>query len=155
VDHLVIREAKIADKVALLQIEEMSFPHEHLHRIQPRQMRYLLTKAQAKTWVAEKNGVVVAYAMVFLPVKRRVSRLYSLAVMPTYRGQGIARMLMQVVLETNIVAHFCCMRLEARASEHSLIAFYQSLGFTIVSSKVSYYEDGEDACCMQRISGFL
>jgi hypothetical protein len=63
---------------ALLRLEGASFQSDRLTR---RQFRYMLTRAQARTLVAEDaEGALLGYVMVLFSRATSVARLYSIAV---------------------------------------------------------------------------
>ena len=78
--------------------------------------------------------------------------LMNIAVDPDMRRQGIARALMDELLERGGVdANFT---LEVRVSNAAAIALYESYGFRGVGTRRRYYQDtGEDAIIMWRAIG--
>jgi ribosomal-protein-alanine N-acetyltransferase len=78
--------------------------------------------------------------------------LMNIAVDPDHRRRGIARKLLQALLdrtgqEANIT-------LEVRVSNSAAIALYESYGFRSVGTRRRYYQDtGEDALIMWRAVG--
>jgi [ribosomal protein S18]-alanine N-acetyltransferase len=78
--------------------------------------------------------------------------LMNIAVDPDRRRRGIARALIDVMLERGgIDANFT---LEVRVSNAGAIALYESYGFRSVGTRRRYYQDtGEDAIIMWRAVG--
>lgn len=114
-------------------------------------MTYLLTKAKAITWVAVAADQVAGYGQCLIPEQPRPARLYSLAVLPEYRRQGIAHQLMGTLLSELISLNYSRCRLEVRCSDHGAQTFYRSMGFSMISTLPAYYEDGENALRMECI----
>ena len=84
-----IRPATIDDVDALVACEEACFATDRISR---RSFRHLLTKGhQATRVLCDPAGRVIGYAMVLFHRGTSLARLYSLAVLPTERGHGYAR----------------------------------------------------------------
>jgi ribosomal-protein-alanine N-acetyltransferase len=109
--------------------------------------------------VATVNGKVVGYIMCraeidFSEMKRfklgRKGHVISLAVLPQYRGIGIAHSLLSKALE-NIVEYGAgeCY-LEVRVGNNVAIDLYKDLNFKVSRIIQGYYRDGEDAYVMNR-----
>lgn len=145
----VIRAGKPGDLAGLLAIEAASFATD---RISARQMRRFLTRARARLLVAEQpeRGSIGGYALVLLPALPRPARLYSLAVAPDWRGQGLADRLLAGVVEWAGHARYDRLRLEVRAQADELIAWYGRRGFKPLRRLPGYYQDGADALKMER-----
>lgn len=140
-----IRPAVTEDIGRLMLIEETCFPEDHFSR---RQMRYLLTKAKAKTLVACYEEVV-AYIQCFTPALPKPARLYSLAVLPAFQKKGIARALMtQVLSEVRAEGYHSCY-LEVRHTDKDTQRLYESFGFVALSVIKNYYENGDAALKMR------
>lgn len=141
----VIRRATAADSAALLALENRTFPSD---RIPPRQMRYLLTRAKAVTWVAIEADQLIGYVMLFVPRLPRPCRVYSLAVDSRSRGRGIATSLLEAVLDFAREHGYRRVHLEVRASDTPVQSLYGRFGFTPIARLAGYYEDGEAALRM-------
>ena len=98
-------------------------------------------------WVAEHDGVLLGYAG-GLVVDGDV-QILKVAVEDAWRRRGIARELLQRVVEDarNLGATTCS--LEVRASNSGAQAFYESLGLKAIGVRPRYYSDREDAVIMQ------
>lgn len=143
-----IRLAASSDKAALLSLEDKCFTGD---KISPRQMHYLLNKAKATTWLAEDKNTVVGYGMCLMPVANNVARLYSLAVLPTQQGKGIARALLTSMELYLINKNYQCWNLEVSVANQQAIALYTQLGFVTKKTIAAYYDDGSDALKMQKL----
>ena len=84
-----VREAQLTDITQLLQIEDVCFSSD---RINKRQFRYMLTRAKAvmRVIVPAGGNNIAGYGLCFVPGGRKTARLYSLAVLPEFRGNGYA-----------------------------------------------------------------
>lgn len=76
----------------------------------------------------------------------------NIAVDPAHRRRGVARMLLDAVLEK--AGQDTAYTLEVRVSNTAAIALYESYGFRAVGTRRHYYSDnGEDAIIMWRAIG--
>lgn len=142
----VIRSATPADLGALQQIESACFsPNDSA--LSPRQMRYHL--ARNPLLVAEADSRVVGYALLLLSPKR--TRLYSLAILPAFRGQGLAKALMKSCESETCRLGRSRISLEVRPENVDAITLYAKMGFETELLLPSYYPDGSAAQRMIKI----
>ena len=74
----------------------------------------------------------------------------NVAVRPDVRRQGIARSLLQTVLDAARRRRFKMVVLEVRPSNQHALSLYESFGFRVVGRRRGYYYDtGEDALVME------
>jgi ribosomal-protein-alanine acetyltransferase len=99
----------------------------------------------AATWadgypsiVAETDGRILGFAM--YRVIAGEGELLNLAVDPSARRTGVARALLQEMMQQAEIWH-----LEVRESNLAAIALYDSLGYQKVGRRSGYYSDGEAA----------
>ncbi len=142
-----IRKARPSDLDALLAIEYSSFRHDRLSR---RAMRHALASTSQVLFAALIDGVVIGYACLHGKKNQAIARLYSIAVLQSYRGRGAASLLLNRCARQCRKLGFEIMGLEARAEDTALINFYTRHGFSPVALKPNYYEDGADALKMQK-----
>lgn len=147
-ERIKIRKATTDDIPALLFIENTCFKTD---KISPAQMRYLLSRGKAVTFVSLLDGVITGYAMLLLPMLPRPARLYSIAVQQQYRGRKIASRLMQHVIRYAKHNQYSTMRLEVRASQCDAQHLYYQSGFNVLTELPGYYADGEDGLRMQLV----
>ena len=89
-----LRDAALADLERLVALEQRCFA---LDRISRRSFRHLLTKAHAFTLVAEQEGRLLGYGLVLQHRTTAAARLYSFAVDPAARRQGLGRRLLEAL----------------------------------------------------------
>jgi len=142
IPSIMIRTATVADLESLIAIEKSAF---ELDRFSRRTFRYLLSKANAETLIAEEQGKAAGYAMLLFNTGTSLARLYSLAVDPAWQGKGIGRALMQATEELAIKHGSVAMRLEVRADGAHARALYESQGYRQIGHVDDYYEDGMQA----------
>ncbi|MBI1776287.1 MAG: GNAT family N-acetyltransferase [Proteobacteria bacterium] len=137
-----IRGARIGDIDDLLDLEAQCFSSDRLTR---RSFRHLLREGHSTTFVAVSRRVIQGYAMLLFRKGTKVGRLYSIAVDPRHRGQGVARRLMHLV-EREARARDCRrLVLEVRPGNRPARRFYDEFGFRHFARKRGFYEDGVHA----------
>lgn len=142
-----IRPARPDDLDALDRIESRSFTHDRFPR---RNLRRLLKSPAAQFLVAESDDRIAGYAMILQRRGSAVSRLYSIAVDPDFRGRRIAESLLDAAAHASRQSGATRLRLELRPSNAAAMRLYQRAGFTIFERRPGYYGDGEDAIRMER-----
>jgi ribosomal protein S18 acetylase RimI-like enzyme len=79
-----------------------------------------------------------------------VARLYSIAVDPALRGQGVAAALIAAAENAARARGSRSVRLEVRASNKAALSLYERAGFTFLERKPGYYQNGEDALRLEK-----
>lgn len=147
-ERAMIRLATIDDIADLVSIENQSFDADRFSR---RVFRYLLSKANAATFVeVENGGRPRGYATVLFTRGASLARLYSIAVDPRWRGRGIGDSLLATVEDAARRRDAAYMRLEVRADDEATQAFYRRRGYRRFAVEHYYYEDNIDAIRMQK-----
>ncbi len=141
------RNASLSDAGTLVALEQKCFSAD---RISLRSFKRFITEKRSDLLLVERAGQVVGY---FLLIYRRgtsLARLYSLAVDPDCRKQGIAEFLMQNAEQTAVTRRCVLLRLEVRYDNAAAIRLYQKLNYQEFAVKHDFYEDHSDAICMQK-----
>ena len=133
-----LRTARAADLPARLALEQ-TFPGD---RMSARQFRHHLASPRARWRVAEAGGRLLGYALVLLRRDSDRARLYSIAVDPAARGQGLGRRLLAAAEKDAARAGRTAMTLEVRQDNPAANALYQSAGYRRLAALPAYYEDG-------------
>ena len=81
----------------------------------------------------------------------RFGHVSSLAVLPDYRRQGLAQLLLDQFHHHLIPQQCSFAGLHVRKSNTAAVQLYESLGYEPFSTIAAYYEDGEDAYYMKKI----
>ena len=139
--------ATLADVKALLAIENRCFD---IDRLSERSIRRMIQKGNCDFVVARQSGIIVAYILVLYHRGTHLARLYSLAVLPQYRGQGIGEQLIAEGERLAILRVCVYMRLEVHTSNRSAIRMYEKLGYHPFGLLKNYYEDHGDALRYQK-----
>jgi ribosomal protein S18 acetylase RimI-like enzyme/predicted double-glycine peptidase len=139
-----IRAATLNDIEDLVRLEQKCFDTDKLSR---RSFRHMLTRAHAATFVFEAADVkrLCGYVMVLFHTGTSLARLYSIAVDPQCRGQGIGRQLVQEAERASIENDCVLLRLEVRRDNVASISLFTSLGYRQFGLYPDYYEDHMEA----------
>lgn len=139
--------ATLDDVKALLTIENRCFD---IDRLSERSIRRMIQKGNCDFVVARQSGTIVAYILVLYHRGTHLARLYSLAVLPQYRGQGIGEQLIAEGERLAILRACVYMRLEVHTSNSGAIRMYEKLGYHPFGLLKNYYEDHGDALRYQK-----
>lgn len=147
--NLIIRSAIASDGAAIEAIENRCF---HASRRSSRRAirRSLRSKAQ-RVWVAVDENVeppLVVGAMI-LHAHSRALRIFSLAVLPSYRGSGLGRRLVEQALAEARRTGRQAVTLEADRRNRILTDWYAAFGFTPIRQLPDYYAPGRHAVRMR------
>lgn len=107
----------------------------------------------ARVFVARTpEGVVVAYCAVWVIFDEL--HVNNLAVLPTWRRQGVARRLLDEVLSAAVREGATRATLEVRASNAAALGLYMGFGFEVRGRRPNYYTNPvEDALILWRETG--
>jgi ribosomal-protein-alanine acetyltransferase len=141
-----VRTARPSDLDAIDRIERRSFDADRFSRAT---LRRLLARPTAACLIAVSGGDAAGYAIVLFREGTEVARLYSIAVDPHFRGQGLAQALLAAA-EKVARRRAGALRLEVRASNKAGLSLYHRAGFTFRERKPGYYSDGEDAVRLEK-----
>jgi ribosomal-protein-alanine N-acetyltransferase len=100
--------------------------------------------------VAESGTTIVGYCGVFLPAPGVEADILTVAVLPEYRRQGIAKEFMRQIEQWSQERGASAMMLEVEHSNESAIELYKSLGYMKISVRMDYYGPGKDAFVMRK-----
>ena len=137
-----IRQATPEDIKALLQLEQECFS---VDRLSQRSFRYLLTKANAVTFVEDRDGEITGYTMLLFNAGTSLARLYSIAVSPRRRGHHIGKHLVEAAEAAARERDSVYIRLEVRKDNAASIALFEQAGYRLFGEYDDYYEDHMDA----------
>jgi len=143
---IAVRAAKKADLDAVDRIEGLSFDKDRFSR---RNLRRALERPTARFLIAEIAGAAAGYAMVLFRAGSSAARLYSIAVDPAFRGQGVADRLLREAARLCKARGADRLRLEVRPSNRAAARLYERAGFALLDRRPHYYDDGEDAIRME------
>lgn len=130
---------------AILAIERQSFPDPWPRRFFAEEIS---RREPAYARVAKLDGEVVGYLVAWFVVDE--IHLGNLAVHPDYRRRGIARHLVEHLLERARRHGASLITLEVRAGNKAALALYSHYRFRPVTVRKGYYAGREDAIIMIR-----
>lgn len=130
---------------------EASFPSDRMTR---RSLLRLMRSPSALIWVvrtSNRGSDYIRAALVLLSSRNtRVARIYSLAVTPSARGQGLATALVETAHRQAVDTGKRAISLEVRFDNVTAQALYRRLGYTLSSTLPAYYADGSDGLRLQK-----
>ncbi len=107
-----------------------------------------LTNPLSLWLVAVEDGAVCGY--VGSQAVLGEADMMNIAVLPSYRRQGVARKLVTELIDALNSAGNHCLTLEVRASNAPAIALYASMGFLQVGRRPRYYTKPEEDALILR-----
>jgi len=137
-----IRPASLSDLPMLTALEERCFS---IDRISRRSFRHLLTRGHAAILLDERDGQLAGYVLVLFRHGVPLARIYSIAIAPGYRGQGIAHGLVQAAEQAALDDGAVEMRLEIREDNLASHKLFQAHDYRPFGSYPHYYEDAATA----------
>ncbi|MDH5691472.1 MAG: GNAT family N-acetyltransferase/peptidase C39 family protein [Gammaproteobacteria bacterium] len=137
-----LRAANLDDVQALNRLEKQCFATDRISR---RQFRWMISKANAQLLVAGSSEHIFAYVLVLFHRGTSLARLYSIAIDPEHRGQGLADLLIQKAEEAAREQHCVYLRLEVNPDNAPAIRLYRRHGYYEFGRIVDYYDDHSDA----------
>ncbi len=142
-----IKPAALADIPLLTDIEQACFVTD---RLSVRSFRRFISEKRSDLYLCFHNNQLAGYYLLLYRRGTSLARLYSIAILPAFRGKGLAATLMTDA-EQKALARYCAfLRLEVRPDNPSAIRLYQRLGYHPFGMKIDFYEDHADALCMQK-----
>lgn len=146
-----IRPATTTDINALIILENNCFSTDQLAY---RQFYYFIKQSQsAKILVAIEKKQLMGYCILQLRRHSQLARIYSIAVHPDYRCQGLANLLLNKLEKLARQNDRFCIRLEVRKNNKKAIRFYLRQQYEVFGEYPRYYQDGMNALRMRKISG--
>lgn len=135
-----LRRARPGDAEQLARLEASCFPVTD--RFSRATWARLSSSSSALVLLSDRGRSTPAAAICWLMRRgSTVARMYSLAVHPTARGQGLAKSLIGSSLR-RLPAHVDRLSLEVRYDNAAARALYATLGFTLHQRLPRYYPDG-------------
>jgi len=142
-----IRPALLTDLDQLVALEKTCFDTDQLSR---RSFKHWISTEHRALLVAEQEKIISGYVLIIYHPGTRLARVYSLAVAPTQRGTGVAKLLMSAGEQAANDAGRLYLRLEVSVDNISAIKLYETLGYQKFGIYRDYYEDHKDALRYQK-----
>lgn len=144
---LSVRAAEAGDLSAIEAIEKRCFRGSR--RSSRRSLANSLRSPAQSVWIAEINGET-AGAMI-LHHRPQSIRIYSLGVLPPFRGSGAGRRLVKMAIALGRTLGMQSVALEADRRNKILVGWYEDLGFEVSAVLKDYYSSGRHAVRMRLI----
>jgi len=100
--------------------------------------------------IAESGNSIIGYCGVFLPAAGVEADVLTVAVLPEFRRQGIAKEFMRQIEQWSKERGASAMMLEVEHTNESAIELYKALGYMKISVRMDYYGPGNDAFVMRK-----
>lgn len=139
--------ANPTDLSDLLALERACFSEDAFN---PRQFRHLLHSPTATILLHKVNQQLAGMLILLFRKHCNHARIYSIAVHPNFRNQGIGQTLMQRAEQTTRARGLNRIQLEVRKSNTQAQLLYQKNGYSTISNKDNYYPNGESAIVFQK-----
>lgn len=133
---------KDAPELAYCELQVFKYPWSE------NSMRDCLELATVEGEAATVKGKIVGYIIIQSIFEE--GHILNLGVLPTWRGQGIGRTLLERYMKVAVQNHVTMIYLEVRASNRVAQNLYFSMGFAPISARRNYYPDGEDALILMK-----
>lgn len=142
---MIVRPMKLSDLPSVLDIEVVSF----LAPWNESQFLYELKENPfCSLFVAEEKGIIIGFIDFWITFDSGC--INQIAVLPGYRKQGIASILMKDALNRLAGQGVKSVTLEVRTKNTSAIRLYEKFGFSTKLIKKAYYDNGDDALYMEK-----
>lgn len=143
-----IRESESSDLSFLEELEQKCFPK--FQQSSRRSLRNSLSSPSQRILIAETKvkGQTISVASAVLNQYSRTLRIFSIAVLPEYRGKKIGEDLLNYIKKIAVNKGYDKLSLEALKSDYKLIDWYQKFGFTKTADLPNYYSDNVDGVKM-------
>ena len=143
----IFSHATLKDVDALVKIENRCF---EIDRMSPRSIKHMIKKGNCDFIVARQGETIAGYILILYHRGTHLARLYSLAVLPEFRGQGIGDQLLKEGEHHATSRDSVFMRLEVHPNNSSAIRMYEKYGYHPFGLLKDYYEDHADALRYQK-----
>jgi [ribosomal protein S18]-alanine N-acetyltransferase len=144
-----LRLARRADAAAIAELTRRHIEAGLAPRYSPPRVARLIADPDTIALVADDTSGVKAFAIMAFAETR--AHLQLLCVQPGHRRQGLARRMIDWLVESALVAGIGSLHLELRADNEGARAFYRALGFADTLVVSGYYEGRIDAVRMVRL----
>ncbi|MBC8210352.1 MAG: GNAT family N-acetyltransferase/peptidase C39 family protein [Gammaproteobacteria bacterium] len=146
-----LRVASPNDLERLLLIENTCFSSDFLSR---RSFQRFLRPGAHDMLVAdvEVRGKpqLIGYVLALYRTGTSLARLYSIAILPDYQGQGLAQQLVLAIEQAGRERQCAYMRLEVHVNNEAAIKTYNKLRYQMIDEIENYYDDGSNALRMEK-----
>lgn len=133
-----VRRSKIKDLETIAQIEATCFSDAWSSQ----SIESMLSMKTTCCMVAEEDGRVVGYSLLLVALDQM--ELLKIAVLPLFRGRGIAAALMEAMLIYAEGKKMTAITLEVRTKNEPAVSLYRRYGFYEAGIRKNYYKNPPD-----------
>jgi ribosomal-protein-alanine acetyltransferase len=147
-----IRRPRSSDLNKLITIENRCF---RAHRFTERDFQYHYDNPSSIFAVVEDSSELVGYiaGIIYYGVRFRIAKIYSMAVIPGRRHEGIGSALLRY-FEARVQAKKChSITLEVRKTNRAARSLYVRYGYEVEEILPNYYAPGSDGLRMRKLLG--
>ncbi|PTN08355.1 GNAT family N-acetyltransferase [Mangrovibacterium marinum] len=142
--------AQKSDLKEIFELEQLCFDAEAFTR---RQLRYLLSQAKGYFLLRRQESRISAFMILLKKKNSSGMRLYSIAVNPRFRGQGLGRIMLAEALKRAAADGFKYLTLEVSEENKPAVTLYLQQGFEVFGERRAYYKNGSTALLMRKAVG--
>ncbi|MGI9025304.1 MAG: GNAT family N-acetyltransferase [Burkholderiaceae bacterium] len=146
---IILRLARPADASAIALMSRDLIEAGLGWSYRPARIARLILDRDTNVLIAARRGNPVGFAVMSFGDER--AHLALLAVHPAHQRQGVARRLLEWLVECAASAGIASLHLELRAGNAAARAFYRDMGFAERYVVPGYYHGRESALRMQRV----
>ena len=140
-----IRKASDNDIIELLKLEQSGFGSDSFKKSQ---LQRLVSNSTSTILIDEESDKIVGSIIILHRIKCKNDRIYSLVVLPEFRGKGVANKLIASAESLAKSKGKSAITLEVREDNPSALSLYKKLGFEEFSRLPNYYHDKSQAIHM-------
>ncbi|MGM0408756.1 MAG: ribosomal protein S18-alanine N-acetyltransferase [Bacteroidota bacterium] len=145
IGNVKIEKAHPGDLNEIMELENQCFLSDAFSR---HQFYYFIHKSKSEFVVVRNHNKIIAYLIIQSRKNSRKYRIYSLAIAPEARGQGIGKKLLEYAEQLAKKNHIQKITLEVSEKNESAINLYKKQGYQIEKTRAGYYADGSPAWIM-------
>ena len=143
---IIYREANAFDLPVFVSLDKELFPYSPWSSSQYKEE--FSSPTRHFVVAVDDQQSIVGYAGVFAPGAAEADIL-TVGVVPTHRGQGIAKALMGMITNWAKEQGSIAMMLEVKVDNAEAIGLYESLGYSKLNVRKDYFGAGLDALVMR------
>src|SRR5690606_5922434 len=103
----------------------------------------------AHVYVCVLNHQLIGYVLLLTRSNSRIWCLYSIAIAPEARGNGLGKALFEFAIHTAKQHGASALSLEVKTTNKAAIKLYEKYDFAVVDLLPGYYDDGTDGYRMR------
>ena len=140
-----IREVKPTDLFSVISIAYKTLPEHYTPAI----FNHFYESFPQGFLIVESHHKIIGF-LVGIMLQEKKAKILMLAILESYRRKAIGTQLLQKFLTYCSTNKIRIVELEVRITNSSALAFYQKNSFIIIEKIKGFYQNKEDAYCMQR-----